>query len=155
MSAIDAQPFPRAALLGAGALIGASLLLVGGARFEQLTAQQPPAPLSARDGSPSFERRLEFRDGPAGALLVRDVDTGALLPVAARTEGFVRGVGRAMARTRIQHGLGAEAGPFTLRAFPNGGLWLRDEATGVEISLSAFGRDNRAAFSQFLQPEER
>ena len=154
MSAIDAHPFPRGALVGAAALIGASLLLVGGVRMTRLSAPEPAAPLSARDGAPSLERRLEFRDGPGGVLRVRDVDTGALLPVAARTEGFVRGVGRAMARTRARHGLGAEAGPFTLRAFPNGALWLRDEATGVEISLGAFGRDNRAAFSQFLQPEE-
>jgi putative photosynthetic complex assembly protein len=154
MSAIDAQPFPRSALYAAAALVAASLVLVGGVRLDRLLAPEPPAPLSARSGVVVLERSLAFSDGADGALVVRDAQSRALLTLRPGTEGFVRGVGRALARTRRTAGLGPEAGVFTLRAHADGALWLRDEANGAEVELSGFGADNRAAFQQFLPAEK-
>jgi len=154
MSAIDAQPFPKGALYAAAALIGASLALVGGVRLQHALDPAPPLARSDVHGAVLQSRSLSFSDAPDGSVLVRDVDSGANLALAEASEGFVRGVLRALARQRGLQALGPDAGGFTLTSYGDGTLWLRDEATGESIELGGFGADNRAAFAQLLEPQE-
>ena len=153
MSAIDAQPFPKGALYAAAALIGATLLLVGGSRLQQTLHPTPTPAISDVHGGVLQSRSLLFADGPNGEVLVQDTDTGATLHVEPRSEGFVRGVLRALARQRAIQQLGQDAGAFTLTTHENGSLWLTDEATGDRIELGGFGADNRAAFASLLEQE--
>lgn len=153
MSAIDAQPFPKGALYAAAALIGATLLLVGGVRMQQTLLATEPAPISEVHGAVLQSRSLMFADGPDGEVLVQDVATGARLTLRDGSEGFVRGVLRALARQRSRQHLGQDAGAFTLAVHENGSLWLNDNATGERIELGGFGATNRAAFAYLLEQE--
>jgi putative photosynthetic complex assembly protein len=147
MSNIDTEPFPRFALIAAAALIAGSIAAAGAARYARthaptVTAIEDVAPLSARD--------LTFFDMPDGSVQVRDAGGAQVLFVAEPgTNGFIRGVMRGMARDRRSRGIGQEP-PFRLALWPDGRLSLRDLATGRQIELGAFGRDNRATFAQLL-----
>lgn len=155
MSAIDSRPFPKAALYGAAAMIGATLLLVGGVRVQRLLDPAPTPTLSEAHGPLMQSRSLAFRDGADGRVLVQDRQTGAALVLQPGSDGFVRGVLRALARERSLHELGESAGGFALASYADGSLWLTDEATGERIELGGFGRDNRAAFAFLLSETER
>lgn len=153
MSAIDDRPFPRAALFGAAVLIGLTLATVGAARVQTWVDPAPPSTLADAHGASVVERVLAFGEHPDGGVLAEDVASGAQLRVASGKDGFVRGVLRSFARERRAYGLGAEAGAFRLSRHADGTLWLVDEATGRQVELSAFGRDNRAAFEVLLSGE--
>jgi putative photosynthetic complex assembly protein len=135
---------PRAALVGAGALVVGSLLVVGVAR---LTGYRPAQP----DVSAVVESRdLRFEDRADGAVLVyssphdRLVDT---LPPG--SNGFVRGVLRGLVRERRADKIGAGP-PFRLTRWADGRLSLDDPSTGRHIDLEVFGTINARAFADIL-----
>lgn len=147
MSNIDTEPFPRLALIAAGALIVTSITAAAVGRYMNVNNPQPEmfetaTPVAARD--------LTFFDMENGAVEVRDGAGEQVVFVAdPGTNGFIRGVMRGMARNRHAHGVGREEA-FRLAQWPDGRLSLEDLATGRRIELSAFGSQNRAAFAQLL-----
>lgn len=93
---------------------------------------------------------LVFEDQPAGAIHVYNLEDGRLLERFERGNGsFVRGVLRSMTRERRSHQLGSEQ-PFRLTRHSNGALTIRDQATGREIFLNAFGVTNADVFARLL-----
>ncbi len=98
---------------------------------------------------------LVFEDRPAGAIHVYNLEDGRLLERFERGNGsFVRGVMRSMTRERRSDQLGAEAAPFRLTRHSNGALTIRDQATGREIFLNAFGVTNADAFARLLSASQ-
>jgi putative photosynthetic complex assembly protein len=140
------QPFPRAVLLGAGALIGLSLLLVTTSRMNDIGTTRMPA----ANAVTTLEIRVE--DRADGAVAVYATDDGHLIKAfAPGTSGFVRGVMRGMARERRRDGIGQQP-PFQLTRWSDGRLSLKDPSTGVVVNLEVFGPTNSAAFAQLLDP---
>jgi putative photosynthetic complex assembly protein len=144
MSAIDKEPFPRTALIGAALIIAVAIGAAAIGRQANLAAERSAVtvtqtPLAARD--------LTFTDAADGSIIVSDGTHDVVLEPGA--DGFVRGVMRAMARHRRVAGV--EAPPtFRLAQWPDGRLSLQDLATGRTIELSGFGADNRKAFARLL-----
>ncbi len=144
MSDSFTRPFPRGALIGAGALLGLSLLLVTGSRINGVGATRMPeaAVVSTLD--------LRFADREDGAVVATAASDGRIVAVfAPGTNGFVRGVMRGLARERRRDGIGAEP-PFRLIRWTDGRMSLTDLATGVNINLEVFGPTNAAAFAQLF-----
>ena len=140
------QPFPKAVLLGAAALIGLSLLLVTTSRVNDIGTTRMPEARAVT----VLEIRVE--DRADGAVAVYAAEDGRLITAfAPGTSGFVRGVMRGMARERRRDGIGQQP-PFHLTRWSDGRLSLKDPSTGVVVNLEVFGPTNSAAFAQLLDP---
>lgn len=139
--AMSRNEVPRAAVLGAGALILATLIAVAAVRLSGVDIRAPEAPTFAA-------RELRFEDRADGSIVVRDAD-GATVQTIDGEAGFVRGVLRALARERMRRGFGADQ-PFELTAHTDGRLVLHDPLTGERIGLEAFGSSNAAVFARLL-----
>jgi putative photosynthetic complex assembly protein len=138
------RPFPRGALLGAAALIGATLLAVTAARISDIGTTSLPAADAVASRTLHFEGRAD------GAVVALDADKNTTVQVyAPGTNGFVRGVLRGLARERRLNDVGAQP-PFQLTRWSDGRLSLDDPATGRRIDLVAFGPTNAGAFAQLL-----
>ena len=150
MSAIDAEPFPRGALIAASALIGFSLIATTAVRLGRLSA---PTSHPAAQPAPYDSVDLRFVDEADGSVSVRESHSNRLIEsVKPGVGGFVRGVMRGLAHDRQRRGIGAEA-PFRLSEWKGGRLSLEDTATGRVIDLEAFGSTNRDAFLQLLHTD--
>jgi putative photosynthetic complex assembly protein len=138
------EKIPRALLLGACAMVVASILMVGVAR---LTGYQPAeAPASTVVDS----HDLRFADRADGAVLIYDANDGELAyTIEPGTNGFVRGVLRGLVRDRRAEKIGA-APPFRLTRWANGRLSLDDPSTGRHVDLEVFGETNAGAFADIL-----
>jgi putative photosynthetic complex assembly protein len=148
MSAVDAEPFPRAALIAAAAVLSLSIAFAAAARWTGFGSQSFGTPVSS--AKPSLSEDLRFSDNANGSVSVRDGQTNALVAtLAPGTEGFVRDVMRGLARERRMRGIGP-AKPFRLTQWTTGQVYLEDLATGRRIDLQAFGPTNRAAFLRLL-----
>jgi putative photosynthetic complex assembly protein len=148
MSAIDADPFPRGALIAAGSLVIFSLVATTAVRIAKLNA--PPAPGAASVAPPLQSIDLWFVDKANGAVSVRDQGGAHQIAVLEPgTNGFIRGVMRGLAHDRVRRGIGA-APPFRLSKWTAGRLTLDDTATGRQIDLNSFGVQNTGAFAQLL-----
>jgi hypothetical protein len=84
-------------------------------------------------------------------VVVFDGQSGQQLAVLQGEQGFVRGALRALARERYSRGIGSGP-PFTLTAYIDHRLTLKDPTTGSRIDLESFGPTNMAEFSRFLAP---
>lgn len=148
MSAIDAKPFPRGALMGAGLLIGSVLVAVGA---HQIVKFNSPAPATEAVDPADIvaERMLRFVDAPGGGTMAVDAATGEELGMLGGTDGFIETVRRVMAFERDKHGVQPTSG-FRLVQWRNGTYTLTDPAVGTHVRVDAFGKDNLAAFTQFL-----
>lgn len=142
----EGQTFPKSLLLGAAALLGASILLAATARIGDVgTTRIAPAPHVA-----SYP--LNFSDRADGAVIVELAPVGAATSprrigeLAPATNGFARGVLRTLAHERIRAGLGPER-PFELTRYADGRLTLSDPATGQRVELEVFGATNAAVFA--------
>ena len=150
---INDKPFPRFALIMAGALVGSVLLATSLAR---ITGMQPSAsPVAERAAAHIAAvqtRDLRFFDEPDQSLRIVDAKTGAIAGGVAFGEksGFIRGVMRGLARDRHMRGIGI-APPFRLTLWANGQLSLTDSVSNRTIELSGFGDTNRAAFLALLK----
>lgn len=137
---------PRAALYGAGLLVG--FVLFGSAAYVWTTPKTGPRPVST--AAVEASRDLAFRAGPMGAVTAWDVrENRAVRHMMPGEGGFIRGVLRNFAQSRQKSALGEEA-PFRLTAFADGRLQIQDLATGRIIDLGAFGPVNEHAFASLL-----
>ena len=139
------QRVPRGALLGAAALLCATLALAAHARVTRASEQSQAA-------APAVVQRAElrFEDRPDGSVAVLDAATSREIHVVPPAEGgFVRGVMRGMFRTRKLESLPAH-GLFTLTRFADGALVLEDPQSGRTVDLCSFGPTNEAAFERML-----
>ncbi len=140
------QKLPRGAVVGAGALVISSLLIVAVAR---LTGYDPakPAPSAVVE---SYD--LRFEDRPDGAVLIYDTGTPDDQPAVTLepgTNGFVRGVLRGLVRERRADHIGPTP-PFRLTHWADGRLSLDDPSTGRHVDLEVFGPTNAGAFADIL-----
>jgi putative photosynthetic complex assembly protein len=138
------KTLPRGALIGAGTLVIASLLLVGLARITGYGPAKPP--LSA-----VVERYdLRFEDRADGAVLIYSDATNDLVDtLQPGTNGFVRGVLRGLVRERRADHIGPLP-PFRLTRWADGRLSLDDPSTGRHVDLEVFGPTNAGAFADIL-----
>ncbi len=140
------RPVPRAPLIGAAALIGLTLVLVGWARLTGYVPVGAPAHRYA-----VTERDLRFEDQLDGSLAVYDVngDAEPFAVLASGSDSFARTTIRLLAQERGQYGVGPEV-PFRIYEQRDGRLILLDPVTGRSIDLKAFGPDNWGIFARFL-----
>ncbi len=152
MSEIDSQPFPKAPLIGAGLLVGVTILFAAGPRLGYL----PPIHTATTERAAHHvgvveTRDLRFTDRADGALVIDDTTRGtvaAILPHGTNN-GFIRGALRGMARDRLLRGVG-KTPPFRLTLFSDGALTLFDPSTGRNIELGSFGPTNKQSFADLL-----
>jgi putative photosynthetic complex assembly protein len=138
------RPFPRGALLGAGALVVLAIGLTGFTRISGIGATHAPtaAAVAIRD--------LRFEDRNDGAVTVYDAHSEQIVDVlASGTNGFVRGVLRGLVRDRKREDISSEP-PFRLTRWADNRLSLQDMATGQSIELESFGPTNELAFARLL-----
>ncbi|HSG87986.1 MAG TPA: photosynthetic complex assembly protein PuhC [Pseudomonadales bacterium] len=135
-------------LIHRGMLIGAAVLLtvtvVGSAwaRWSGTGAVDLP------DVAMVQMRELRFEDRADGAVVVFEADQQVDV-FEAGTGGFVRGVLRALARTRMLGSVGSEA-PFQLVHWADGRLTLIDPVTDERVEINAFGPDNFEPFARLM-----
>lgn len=152
MSALDSEPFPRGALIAAGALIGFALISTAAARLTRINTPAPPA--AATRPAPTRSIELRFVDEADGSVSVHDGRSNRqIASLAPGTNGFIRGVMRGLAHDRMRRGIGA-APPFRLSRWDTGRLALEDTVTGRRIDLDAFGSSNKDAFARLLRGSE-
>ena len=143
----EGGPIPALLLVGAGALMGFTMLAVMIGRSEGVgTIELPPAgPVASVD--------FHAEDQVDGSIALRSAGDGHLITMIRPGEdGFIRGTLRGLAQARQREGFGREA-PFTLTRFDNGTLALADDATGRRVPLEAFGHTNALAFARLLSPD--
>lgn len=139
------QPFPRTALIGAGALLMVTLLAAGGSRLAQNGATQWST------DEPAFSMALRFEDQADGSVAVfLDDDAQALVAAEPGGSGFIRGVLRGLGRERKLLGISASE-PYRLMSWSDGRLALSDPATGINIDLESFGATNKEAFARLMR----
>lgn len=137
------KPIPRAAILGAAALIGFALLAVAVTRYQA-------EPVTVAERIPETRLALRVEDRADGGVAILDHASGApLLIVESGAHGFVRGVFRALARARRLSDIGADE-PFYLYRDARGRVTLADAQTGRFVDLAAFGVTNVAPFEALL-----
>jgi putative photosynthetic complex assembly protein len=99
---------------------------------------------------PRASVQLWFVDRDDGGVDVLAANGGRkIAEFAPASNGFARGVLRSMARQRRLSGID-RAPPFVLLERADGGLSLHDPQTGRQVSLDAFGPDNRRVFAVLL-----
>lgn len=131
-------------LLGAGALLLATLALSAEARSGRSSA-------AAAVAAPAVQQvELRFEDRPDGSVGVLDASTSHEVDVVPPAEGgFVRGVMRGMFRTRKLESIPPHHG-FRLMRLADGNLVLEDPQSGRRVDLRAFGSTNHEAFARML-----
>ncbi len=135
---------PRGALIGAGILVLASLLMVAVARLTGYGPAKPPVSAAVT------QLDLRFEDRSDGAVLIYAQDTDRLVDtLAPGTNGFVRGVLRGLVRERRADHIGPTP-PFRLTRWADGRLSLDDLSTGRHVDLEVFGPTNAGAFADIL-----
>lgn len=149
-SAPDAKPdrFPRVPLYGGIAFV---LFACAAVVFGQTTGI---GTLRVEAGEVVSVRDIVIETAPSDDLVtVTDLATGERLAAYAPNEGgFVRGAFRGLSRARFVAGV-PEDQPYRLIRWSTGAVSLSDTGTGERLYLDAFGRDNVAAFAQFLDEE--
>ena len=149
---IDSRPFPRGALIGAGALVGFALLATTAVRLHIVPGPRTAVEArAARHVTVVETRSLRFLDQKNGAVLVEDVGRGTIATVIqpGTNNGFIRGVLRGLARDRKLRHIG-QSPPFALTHYSDGELTLTDTSTARTIELGSFGPTNYDAFAKLL-----
>lgn len=147
------QPFPKAVLVFAGALVGGALLLAAAMRLTGTPPQSSPVLARAAAGVVAVKSRdLSFADQADGSLRIVDVSTGGTAGVVevGSESGFIRGMMRGLMRNRQQRGVDASP-PFRLTQWANGQISITDTTSGYVTDLSGFGDTNRAAVEALLK----
>ena len=146
---------PSSPLLGAAALIVLALVLVATVRLTGRGPESRPLPAAenqalalAPGAATSID--LRFEDRLDGGVTVYDASRQIVVDeMEPGTNGFLRGVLRALTRDRTARGIGSVP-PFRLSRGPDGLLLLSDTATGQLVALDAFGPTNAAVFGRLL-----
>lgn len=140
----EGGPIPALALIGAGALVGFTMLAVMVGRTERIGLSGNP------NGSPVASVSLRVLDRPDGSIRVEDAVTQRLIQTIEPGQGnFVRATLRSFGQSRLRAGLTA-AEPFRLTRYDDGSLALIDETTGRSVNMGAFGPTNALAFAKLL-----
>lgn len=149
--------FPRGAIMGAGLLIGLTVLGVAAVQIEKGLSSIPQVAESAM--SPTLvSRELRFADAGdgvnafGGRVAVFDAKTGVKIGDLGETDGFVRAVLNSLAFERSKRRIATET-VFDLSLHADGRLWLQDPVTRKGVDLGAFGPANKAVFRRFLSEE--
>lgn len=138
------EPFPRAPLIGAAALLGFAIISVATMRIFGPAAAV--APLD--DALESVQ--LQFEDRPGGVISVFDATTGEeIAELPAGSDNFMRATLRGLVRSRDAQKAN-ERTAFGLYRLSDGRLLLNDPVTGQHVDLWAFGETNANAFARFL-----
>jgi len=141
------NPVPRAAIIGAGAVLLVTILWVGATRLNGEPTRETFAAVAT-------ERSLRFEDLADGGVAVRDAGDGRVVAeMEAGTNHFLRALMRGLARERVRQGQGGEV-PFHLTRRVDGQLTLLDPVTHRVVDLSAFGPSNAAVFAAFLADKD-
>ncbi|HEX8417004.1 MAG TPA: photosynthetic complex assembly protein PuhC [Methylobacterium sp.] len=140
----EGGPIPGRVLIGAGALIGFTMLAVAFGRTGGVgVTEMPPA-------NPVQSVTLRVDDQADGSITVRDAANGALLAtVEPGQDNFIRATLRGFGQSRLRAGLTREE-PFRLTRYDDGSLELGDDVTGRKVNLGAFGPANAQAFTRIL-----
>ena len=136
---------PTVPLMLSGGLV---LLTLLGVFWQQLVVNPSAAPRPV----PALvaERQLQFIDQADGSVTVRALPGGELLETVAPGEGnFMRGTLRGLVRERRLQDASMAPG-FVVNAYADGAIVLGDLATGRQIDLRAFGRENAEEFTKYL-----
>jgi len=107
---------------------------------------------NAHEAAPTdvqVSRSLLFRDMPGGDILITDAKSGEHVARVQGEQGFIRGILRALNRSRKLRGLGPD-GIFELTRFDDGRLVISDRSTGEHLDLGAFGPTNIGSFAPFI-----
>lgn len=138
------NPVPRAAIIGAGAVLLVTLLWVGATRLNGEPSRDHLA-------AAAVERDLRFEDIADGGVAVRDAADGRIVAeIEPGSNHFLRALMRGLARERVRQGIGDET-PFHLARRVDGQLTLVDPVTRRVVDLGAFGPSNAAVFAAFLE----
>jgi putative photosynthetic complex assembly protein len=142
---VRGQGLPSGVLVGAALLVGFALIAASASRLLHWHAATNVLV------EPVKVLHLRFADRSDGAVEVRDADRDDRLihVVPAASNGFLRGVLRALTRARISEHVGHEP-PFTLTRWADGQLTIADPQTGQRVSLEVFGPSNYGPFAQLL-----
>ncbi len=145
-AAAPRRQFASALPFGFALLLGTAIVVAAWSARTRDDTVDAPAPLAAYE--------LRFEDNPNGSVSVYlDSDDVLIEVLQPGGSSFVRGVLRAMARERRQHGISPDA-PFRISRLPANRLLIEDPTTGRRIPLEAFGPDNVAAFRRLLDAAE-
>jgi len=146
MPAERVERFPRVPLYGALAFVAFACTAV---LFGQVTGI---GTLRVNTGEVVAVRDIVMQTVPNDDLVtVTDHATGERLAAYAPNEGgFVRGAFRGLSRIR-QVAEVPQTQPYRLIRWSSGAVSLSDTGTGERLYLDAYGRDNVAAFAQFLE----
>ncbi len=153
MSSLDERPFPRGAIIGAGLLIGLSMVMVGAAQLYKFSS--PPVAKPAPTAEEIAERRdLRFVEVNGVAVQAIDATTGAKVVDLVESDGFIRVILQGLAFDRNRMGKREEP-VFTLTHWTDGRISIEDKTTGISINLGAFGEYNKSAFRKLLSDQAR
>lgn len=137
--------------LFAGAGLLAIAVWAGQLQKEPRVGDDVTGQISHAAGAGALSRALRFEDRQDGGIRVIDTLTSTEIDtLAPGTNGFARGVLRALARVRTQHSVGA-APTFVLSKEVDRQLLLLDPQTGERVALLAFGHTNADAFERLLK----
>ena len=142
MSALHAhqQVIPRPVAWMAGMLVTLSLLGAGVSRYTGYNATSfPEAPLVSAEP-------VVLHTSSQDHLQVRGSE-GVLMDFGPGEGGFLRGVHRALGRTRLQAGADLQA-PYLIQRWGDGRVSLHDPQTDSHIEMVAFGEDNAALMKE-------
>lgn len=148
------KPFPRATLIGAGVLIGVTMLAAYASRFTNVDTNEFAQVTAEMSRDLYFEDQA---DGSVAIAVISDEPDGIapkqeMHAVEPGTGGFIRGVLRGLGRDRKLRGIGPDE-PYRLTRWSDGRLSLSDPSTGIRIDLEAFGPTNIEAFARLLRDE--
>jgi putative photosynthetic complex assembly protein len=140
------EPFPKAFVVGAAAMIVFALLVAGAASFTGIGVVRAALPTAVAES-----RDVVFSDRADGAVVVSDFGLADSRPdiLMPGAHGFVRVAVSGLAFTRHTRGVGRDA-PFTLMRAADDRMWLYDPQTGAKVDLNAFGPQNRAVWVALL-----
>ena len=137
-------PVAAPALIGAGALVGFTMLAVFVGRTGGVGITQKP------EANPVASLALTVEDRSDGAITLHEAGSDRLVAtVQPGEDGFLRATLRGFGQARLRAGHGREE-PFRLTRYDDGSLTLSDAATGRRVNLEAFGPTNAAAFARLL-----
>ncbi|GJD44331.1 hypothetical protein AFCDBAGC_2198 [Methylobacterium cerastii] len=140
----ESGPVPALALIGAGALLGFTMLAVMVGRTEGIGLSGNPG------GKPVASVSLRVLDRADGSIRIEDAANAQLIEtVEPGQDNFVRATLRSFGQSRLRAGL-TSAEPFRLTRYDDGSLALIDEVTGRSVNMGAFGPTNALAFAKLL-----
>jgi len=138
------EPFPKAPLMGAAALLAFAIISV--ATIRVFGPDDSGIPVDSALESV----QLQFEDRPGGSIAVFDASTGVEIgELPPGTDNFLRATLRGLVRGRDAM-KADEHTAFGLYRLDDGRLMLVDPVSNREVDLWAFGATNATAFARFL-----